>query len=274
MPFVHPGGLDFDEFYNFPFLRDQFFISYFQRLQARAQTQAPSTNDLNHKKFESLILKSQIEYYKHFINPNFDPQLLPTSVPTTTSKCPFAHKFVKSSIPPFAISKISNIHYTQIQNVHISDMNLPNLTVNLVDAEIKIFLGGKHDNITFGTQNQSIFLISDAASFANSEFKFISPSASTTKFPPELVQSILNAKPILTPSDVFYLISPVSSSKIVIINQEDIDKILNIIIYLKLSASPVDVEILKAPNIQPSSIEPYEDVLTLEYLKEIPNIFS
>ncbi|TEB14223.1 hypothetical protein C9890_0689 [Perkinsus sp. BL_2016] len=138
-------------------------------------------------------------------------------------------------------------------------MNLPNLTVNLVhsggevasDAEIKIFLGGKHDNITFGTQNQSIFLISDSASFVNTEFKFIT----ATKFPPEIVQSILNAKPILTPSDVHYLLS--TTSNIIIINQEDVDKILNIIIYLKLlSTSPVDVEILKAPNIKPSSIEP------------------
>lgn len=252
-------------FYSFPFLRDFLFISYFRSLKPQTVNE-----------FESFIFKAQLDYYLQFIDKSYNHSQYISSLLNSASRCPFASK--QSTLAKslsFVIEPISKVRYTLLQDVHISDMNLSGLTVNLIhagseiaqDAQFKMFLNGTHDSLKH--LNESI--LCNNAQFSNIKLE----SFPQARFTPDLTAAIIKAKSnSLSASDVHYLFP----SNTMIINQDSIDKILNILVYLNIAGIPLTLETLKMTGIggtgQPSSIEPYEDVLSIEYLQNNPNIFS
>ncbi len=244
-------------FHHFPFLRDHLFVSFFKK-------SSPNLID-----FDSFILTSQLDYYLKFINNNYSPTMDSKSI----SKCPFASKTTTNPCS-FVVETLSSLRYTLLQDVHISDMNLSGLTVQLIrpgsemalDAEIKLFLSGQHTKIA----NISV-LCSDTRYCFDYESSF-----DNGRFSPGLTKAIITAKSnALTASDVNYLFP----SAILIIKPDHIDRFLNLVVYLKISGIPLTLDNLRMAmngiiSSEPSSIEPYEDVLSIEYLQNNPNIFK
>lgn len=246
----------YSEFLNFPFLRDQLFISFFKALR-------PNTSSA----FDEFILKAQVEYYCKFINPNFDPKVL--DLPQAISKCPFASKMTSTRTCSFAMEPLSKVRYSFIENVHISDMNLDGLTVGIikpgnqiVNCPYTIFTSGCHQNITF---NDTINIIASDASFSNLK--------SVQDHP--IYNEIISIKDTLSASDILFFFP----SNTLIINPQDIDMALNILVYLNLSnIKDISVKTLKAAGITckgilPSQFEAYSDVLTIEYIRTNSSLF-
>lgn len=245
-------------FLEFPFLRDQLFISFFKSL----------TYESSLSTYEEFIFKAQVEYYRKFINPNFDATSL-ISIPIP-SKCPYASKLNLPVSSTLAIEQISLLRYFCLENFHISDMNLPGLTVNICkplgkmaeSCPFYLFTSGNHDHFNFLSTN----IISSDASFSKLPEIDSNP----------LYNEIIKVKPVLSPSDVLYFF-PLNT---LIINPHDLDKVLNIFVYLNLSgATDISLKKLKALGIgakaiKPSQFQAYTDILTVEYIRKNFKLFQ
>lgn len=252
------------EFYNYPFLRDQLFLSFIKTLKPE---------DL--ADFENFILKAQAEYFKKFINPDFDQQVL--SKPSKISKCPFAPKASTSYIRPFSYEPISKIRYSFIENTHISDMKIDNLTVNIVkpeserakDAKFNVLLSGVHLNLDFN-QHESLYIIMTETRISN-----IIPVTIDHRLPCDTINKILKVKTLLTAADALFLFP----ENVLVINSVDLDRLLNIIIYLNIFKLPLNLKSLKSigltsKSLTPSFLEPYADILTPEYIQNNFDLFQ
>jgi len=254
------------EFYNFPFLRDQLFLSFIKTLEPN-----------NLENFEGFILNSQTEYFKKFIKPEFNQQILKKSS-VKVSKCPFAPIPSSSSpIKPFSYEQISTVRYSLIEDIHISDMKIDNLTVNIVkpdnerahDAMFTILLTGIHHNLDFNNSNVQYIMMTDT--------KLLNTIPLLDERLPScrIINEILKIKPLLTSSDALFLVP----KNVLVINSFDIDRLLNLIIYLNILKLPLNLEVLKSigltsKNINPSFLEPYADVLTPEYVQNNAKLFQ
>ena len=240
--------VNISEFLNFPFLRDQLFISYFKALKPD-----------NSSGFDEFIFKAQVEYFCKFIDPNFDPKALDLPL-SAISKCPFASKMTSTRTCSFAIEPLSKVRYSFIENVHISDMNLDGITVGIVkpgnqivNCPYTIFTSGCHQNINF---SDTVNIIASDASFSN-----LKPVQNHP-----IYNEIISIKGTLSASDILFFFP----SNTLIINPQDIDKALNILVYLYLSnIKDITIKTLKeagitCKGIQPSQFEAYSDVLTVE----------
>ena len=253
------------ELLNFPFLRDQLFISFFKSLSPDSQIS-----------YDKFIFNAQLEYYCKFINPHFDPKSLESSS-SISSKCPFASKIPPTGNIYFAIEPLSRVRYSFIENVHISDMNLAGLTVGIVKPDreacrgcpFNIFTSGCHKFINFEQLQQSQTSINIVVSDAS-----FSDSLPVHNMP--IFNELVTIMPFLSASDVFYFFP----NNTLIINPHDIDKTLNILVYLYLSnLTEISLETLKAAGIgckgiQPSQFEAYNDVISLEYIRNNRALFS
>lgn len=256
----------YSEFYNFPFLRDQLFISFFKSFP------------LNISNFDDFILKTQAEYYRKFINPEFDTKLLeaPNSNTNLVSKCPFASKSMYStSYPSFAIENISRLRYTLIDNCHISDMNLNGLTINVVkpggemvhNCPVYMFTSGIHKRINFG--KGGIFILTEDSIFT--ELVELEPEQE------EIFNEMVGLKEKMTASDIRFFFP----TKIIIINPINLDKVLNSLIYLSITNSDsLNIEFLKSilrlggTVGTPSQFEAYQDVLSIEFIRKNHSLFK
>lgn len=251
------------EFYNYPFLRDQLFLSFIKTLK-------PDYLD----NFENFILKTQSEYFKKFINPEFNEQVL--SNPSKISKCPFAPKACNAFIRPFAFEPISRIRYSFIENTHISDMKIDNLTVNIVkpeserakDAKFNVLLSGIHLNLDFN--NESLYIM-----MSDTRISHIVPLTTDHRLAYDAINEILKFKTVLTAADALFLFP----ENVLVINSVDLDRLLNIIIYLNIFKLPLNLKSLKSigltsKSLTPSFLEPYADILTTEYIKNNFDLFQ
>ena len=250
------------EFGNFPFLRDQLFVSFFK-------SQSLQIKDHFHN-FDEFVFKSQLEYYRKFINPNFEPSSLVP--PSGAPKCPYASQWNRNSSASFAVEQLSILRYCFIESVHISDMNLPGLTVNIVkpgtgsslSCPIAIFTSGRHSSVDFTTGSINI-IVSDASFSSLPEI----PSL-------PIYTELSKTNTVLSPSDVLFFF-PAST---LIINPMDVDKFLNIFVYLNLAGlTDISLNTLKAVGIggkalNPSRFQAYSDILTVEYIRTNPELFS
>lgn len=255
------------EFYNYPFLRDQLFLSFIKTL-------VPP----NHlEDLQNFILNSQAEYFKKFINPKFHQQILKKS-PVKVSKCPFApNPAVSAPIKPFSYEPISKVRYFLIENTHISDMKINNLTVNIVkpdsertrDSWFTILLTGIHCNLDFNDPNVKYIMMTDT------KLSNITPFLDERLPLPNTINEIFKIKPLLTASDAHFLFP----NNVLIINPSDLDLVLNLIIYLNIFKLPLSLDVLKsiglsAKNSNPSSLEPYADILTPEFIQNNLELFQ
>lgn len=252
------------EFYNYPFLRDQLFLSFIKTLKLE---------DL--ADFENFILKSQAEYFKKFINPDFDQQILAN--PSKVSKCPFAPKVINSLIKPFSYEPISKVRYSFIENTHISDMKIDNLTVNIVkseneradNAKFTVLLSGVHYNLDFNNP-ESLYIMMVDTRISN-----VIPVINDHQLPCHIINEIFKVKTLLTAADVLFLFP----ENVLVINSVDLDRVLNIIIYLNIFKLPLTLSSLKSigltsKSLTPSFLEPYADILTPEYIQNNMDFFQ
>ena len=266
----HPLNIKLiSDFYSFPFLRDQLFLSFFRALKFDAQCS-----------LESFILNSQITYFTKFINSQFDPKIIPLSSSSAVplkkvSKCPFASKSsgsTPSPSQPFVVESLSRVRYSVIENIHISDMDVSGLTVNIVrpdssdsycsDADFNVFTSGTHFQVDFDFNSRRHFIL-----FSDS--KFINPKLISHP----IINEIFKTKPVLSSSDLFFLFP----ENVHIINPSDLDRLLNIIIYLNILKLNYTLETIKRLLfcwVEPSSIEPYNDLLSVEYIQSNPDLFK
>ena len=253
------------EFYNFPFLRDQLFLSFIKTLEPN-----------NSKNLENFILNIQEEYFKKFINPEFNQQIL-TKSSVKVSKCPFAPIPSSSPIKPFSYEQISKVRYSLIENIHISDMKIDNLTVNIVkpdnerthDARFTILLTGIHHNLDFNNSNVQYIMMTDTK--LSNTIPLLDEGLTSYR----IINEILKIKPLLTASEALFLVP----KNVLVINSFDLDRVLNLIIYLNILKLPLNLEVLKSigltsKNLNPSFLEPYADVLTPEYVQNNAKLFQ
>lgn len=166
-----------------------------------------------------------------------------------------------------------------MENVHISDMNLPGLTVNICKPKgslaaescpIHLFTSGHHDSINFNFKFESISTVNIIASDAVFS-QLIEIEANP------LYNEIIKVMPVLSASDILYFFP----HNTLIINPQDLDKVLNIFVYLHLSGV-TDIPLksrlkalgIGANAIQPSQFQAYSDVLTVEYFRTNHNLFQ
>jgi hypothetical protein len=257
-----------EEFHNYPFLRDQLFLSFI-----KSSFKLDSLTNL-----EKFILKTQAEYFKKFLNPEFDQKILENS--SKVSNCPFAPKTTSSPIKSFSYESISRIRYSLIENTHISDMNFNNLTVNIVkpdcersiDSKFTVLVSGIHHNLDFNNPKVQYILMTDTKISNSSTI----PVIGDHRLPCNIINEIIRVKPYLTGADALFLFP----ENVLLINPCDIDRVLNIIVYLNILNLPFDFNFLKSVGLtsktggSPSSLEPYADILTLEYIQNNVQLFQ
>ena len=251
------------EFYNYPFLRDQLFLSFFKTLAYETAAD-----------FEIFILMAQIDYYNKFINSEFDHKILTKST-EKVSKCPFAPRI--KTVTPFNYEPISKIKYSLIENTHISDMNVDNLTVQLVkpgcersfDAKFHVLLSGTHQELNFNDPEFNYIMLSDT------KLTEIVPLNKDQALSSCIINEIFKVKQVITASDALFLFP----SNVLVINTSDLDRLLNFIIYLNILKYPLNFNTLKKSGIasktlEPSQLEPYADILTPEYIQNNSDLFQ
>lgn len=258
------------EFYNYPFLRDQLFISFFKTLKIE-----------NISSFESSILSAQIEFFKKFVNPQFNPQMLTTSSTAKVSKCPFAPKTSNTPIKPFSFEPLSKVRYSIIENTHISDMNIDNLTVNIVKLETErspkakfhVFSSGIHHNVDFNNSNDQFILLHDSKFEKTTPVNFDFDH----QFSHDTTNEIIKVKQSLTAADILFLFP----EKVLVINSIDQDRFLNLIVYLNILGLPLTLQTVKSIGLNskrlalpPSFLEPYADILNPEYIHSNIDLFQ
>lgn len=252
-------------FYKYPFLRDQLFLSFFRNLKPGILSE-----------FQSFTLKAQAEYFKRFINPEFNLQTL-LKPSENVSKCPFAPKSTSTTTTPqLCCESLSKVRYSMIENTHISDMNFDNLTVNIVkpgsemssNAKFHVLHSGTHNYLDLNNPDAQIIMLSDAKL---TDMKFMKSDHQES----QTINELFKVKKVFTASDALFLFP----AKIMVISPENLNILLNIIVYLNILKIPLSLNVLKsmglsAKQLAPSSLEPYADLLSPLYIQNNPDLFQ
>lgn len=278
------------DFYSFPFLRDQWFIENL-KLKFSSKQIATIPEDIC-----NFILELQMDYYSTFINPLFKAEMI-TALSTSTStgsssKCPFAR--IKTSntiqkIPPFATESLSRVIYSKIDSVHIikriNETNgfeekkvviriiSPNERSDFPSTDYQILLNGLHKDFKMDdiNSNNLIILLPETK---------ICPvhigNVSACRFSSEILAELCKVRKTLTASDLLFLFP----SKVLVINPIELDRFINLAVYMNIFGVPFKLQEIKrfpaycSKNLEPSFIEPYSDVLSVDFIKENSDLFS
>jgi hypothetical protein len=265
------------QFRSYPFLRDYLFISQLGALDSNAVKAS-----IKSFAFGSFILQAQIDYFSRHVNSNFHFNLESIEdggLTASTSKCPFASRTSKSQSQATLVldRDIFKIKNSRIKDVEIcqsneSDLNIrfgPSINLNRCNLSILTKVSLDEFPISFDSSEISIVM-------SNATFKGpVLSNQMQMSVHAGAIDELMRFGYAFTAADLAFLFP----SKVHVIKAEDIDLILNYVIYLNIFELPCDLDTIKAilpaskAQSPPSLLQAYSDVLTSEYIKEHPDLF-
>lgn len=231
-------------FYNFPFLKNESFKSFLKELNHKV----PATL-VNLKSF---ILKAQIAFYISFVDSDFDSSILRTLTKAKESKCPFAAIFAQNSEVPIACMNI----FDRDEGTEI-----------LVIGSVEFILTSKTENVVFNNITGVMYVIPSDSTFTGSNFNSESYG--------NILQELLKTKQVFTASDLLFLFP----NSVFVIERSEIDLFLNLMSIFDILNIDKSLENFRstgitAKNLPPSPLEPYADLLSVEYIRANPDFFK
>lgn len=231
------------EFYHYPFLKNESFKLFLKQLNLKAS--------ITPDKLKSFILKAQVAFYISFVDSQFEATSLRAPNKAKISKCPFAPKINEKRDVPFACLNILN------------EISADILTID----SFKVILTETVNTQVFNNENGLCYVIP-------SNFKFIASNFTTNSFG-ETFQELFKTKQTFYASDLLFLMP----NSVFVIDPLVIEIFLNFISYFDILNLEKSFENLKAvglasKNLSPSQLEPYADVLSVDYIQSNSDFFK